>query len=564
VNNRGQWTPQSALKQKKADADVVLMLGLSPRRIAVLIAIPVVLIACAVFATATFERSGALQASKQQEAAQRLLTGMLDQETGARGYFETRESRFLAPWYLGRSHFLTALADSRSLSAGDAPLEQALSAQEESGNEWHTTIASEITQLQLTGRAPSIAQALGAKSNMDNFRRLNSLFQTQLTLRQNDALSAATWFAVGVAALLSILLVLSGLTLVRRISRREARRLRRQQELRELLQVSGSEEESQKLLIRHVERTVPGAGAAVFNRNNSDDRLEPRLSDRAEDTPLRDLMADELKPRSCMAVRLSRAYARRPGDESLLLCEACGKIDANVLCEPLLVGGQVIGSVLLAREGAIDPQEQSNVHDSVIQAAPILANQRNLAVAERRAASDALTGLPNRRAADETIKRMIAHAGRTVTPLSVVLIDLDHFKEVNDLHGHEQGDAALAAIGQILAGCVRASDFAARYGGEEFLLLLPDTDRGGAVQVAEKLRRTIESSEIRDIGCLTASFGIAALPDDAVDSEQLLRRADRALYAAKAHGRNRVEVAAPPAGGGLRTLDDLDEEDPLN
>jgi diguanylate cyclase (GGDEF)-like protein len=540
------------------------MPGLSPRRIAVLIAIPVVLIACAVFATATFERNSALHASKQQDAAQRLLTGMLDQETGARGYFETQDLRFLQPWYLGRSEFLAALADARSLSSGNAPLEQALSEQQESADTWHATIASEITRVLDTSRPPSVAQAIAGKAMMDNFRQLNLLYETQLTLRQNSALSDATWFAVGVAALLSILLVLSGLLIVRRTNHGEAVRLKRQRELRELIQVSASEEESQRLLIRHVQRTVPGAGAAVFNRNNSDDRLEARLSNGAEDTPLRDLIADELKPRSCMAVRLSRAYVRRPGDESLLRCEACGKIDANVLCEPLLVGGQVIGSVLLAREKAIDLLEQSNVHESVIQAAPILANQRNLAVAEMRAASDALTGLPNRRAADDAIKRMIAHAGRTVTPLSVVLMDLDHFKEVNDLHGHEQGDAALAAIGQILAASVRASDFAARYGGEEFLLLLPDTDRGGAVGVAEKLRRTIETAEIRDIGCLTASFGIAALPEDAVNSEQLLRRADRALYAAKAHGRNRVEVAAPPAGGELRTLDEPDEEDPLN
>lgn len=542
----------------------MLMPGLSPRRIAVLIAIPVVLIACAVFATATFERTSALHASKQQAVAQRLLTAMLDQETGARGYFETQDLRFLQPWYVGRSDFLAAVVDARSLSSGDAALGQALSEQQESADAWHVTIASEITRVLDTGRPPSTAQAIAGKAMMDNFRQLNLLYETQLTLRQDNTLSDATWFAVGVAALLSVLLVLSGLLVVRRTNHGEARRLRRQRELRDLIQVSGSEEESQKLLIRHVERTVPGAGVVLFNRNNSDDRLEARLSDGAEDTPLRDLITDRLKPRSCMAIRLSSSYVRRPGDESLLLCEACGKIDANVLCEPLLVGGQVIGSVLLARKEAIDPQERSNVHDSVIQAAPILANQRNLAVAELRAASDPLTGLPNRRAADDAIKRLIAHAGRTVTPLSVVLIDLDHFKEVNDLHGHEQGDAALAAIGQILAASVRASDFAARYGGEEFLLLLPDTDRAGAVGVAEKLRRTIENAEIREIGCLTASFGIAASPEDAVDSEQLLRRADRALYAAKAHGRNRVEVAAPPTGGELRAFDEPDEEDPLS
>ncbi len=193
--------------------------------------------------------------------------------------------------------------------------------------------------------------------------------------------------------------------------------------------------------------------------------------------------------------------------------------------------------------------------------APILANQRNLAVAERRAASDVLTGLPNRRAAEETLKRMIAHAGRTITPLSAILLDLDHFKQVNDIHGHDRGDSALAAIGQVLAAGVRASDFASRYGGEEFLLLLPDTDRGGAVEVAEKLRHAIEQTEVQDVGSITASFGIATLPDDAGEPDQLIRKADRALYAAKARGRNRVEVAAPSGGQGL-TGPDLNESPP--
>lgn len=213
-----------------------------------------------------------------------------------------------------------------------------------------------------------------------------------------------------------------------------------------------------------------------------------------------------------------------------------------MLCEPLLVGGEVIGSVLVAKERAIAPAERQQVRDSVVQAAPILANQRNLALAEMRAASDALTGLPNRRAADESIKRMVAHAGRSVTPLSVILFDLDHFKRVNDLHGHEQGDKVLASVGQILTTSIRASDFAARFGGEEFLVLLPDTARAGAVEVAEKLRRAVERLELVNVGSVTASFGVAALPEDASEPEYLLRTADRAMYAAKARGRNRVET----------------------
>jgi diguanylate cyclase (GGDEF)-like protein len=270
------------------------------------------------------------------------------------------------------------------------------------------------------------------------------------------------------------------------------------------------------------------------------------IGDDPETTALAGIELDDLGPRSCLAVRLSRPYERQSGEEPLLRCEVCGKIDGDVVCEPLLVGGQVIGSVLLARRKMIGELQRSRVRDSVVQSAPILANQRNLALAELRAASDALTGLPNRRAADETLKRMAAHAGRQLSPLAAVLIDLDHFKQVNDIHGHEQGDQALAAVGQILSSTLRVSDFAARYGGEEFLALLPDTDSSAARAVAEKVRLAIQRAEISQIGTLTASFGVAVLPTDAGESEQLIRKADRALYAAKAGGRNRVETATPP------------------
>ena len=519
------------------------MAGQSARRVAALIATGVVLIAGAAFATATIERDTALRAGTQEEAGQRLLTAMLDEETGARGFFETRELRFLGPWYQGQQQFTVALADARSLSAGDATLLQSLGEQARVGASWRGSVAIAIERLRQTGRPPSIAADVSEESTMDDFRQLNSLFATELGSRRNGALASATWLAVAVVASLSVVLVLAVILLMRRAARRETRRQTGLQELRELLQVSTSEEESQQLLISHVERIVPGSGAAVFTRNNSDDRLEAKLSENRERTPLRELEASHLRPRSCMAVRLSRAYEQHPGDEPLMRCEACGKIGADVLCEPLLVGGQVIGSVLVTRERSIGSGQQTDVHDSVVQAAPILVNQRNLALAERRAASDSLTGLPNRRAADEALKRMAAHAGRSLTPLSVVLADLDHFKQVNDLHGHDLGDKALATVGQILSDSLRASDFSSRYGGEEFLLLLPDTDRGGAIEVAEKLRREVERAEIGELGHVTASFGIATMPDDAVEPDQLVRRADRALYAAKANGRNRVEVA---------------------
>ena len=203
----------------------------------------------------------------------------------------------------------------------------------------------------------------------------------------------------------------------------------------------------------------------------------------------------------------------------------------------------MIGSVLLSHGTDLTDQHRLRVKDSVTQAAPVLANLRNLAIAQLRAATDALTGLPNARAVQDTLKRLVAQASRMLWPLSAVLIDLDHFKEVNDTFGHGLGDEVLAAIGAALHSTVRESDFVGRYGGEEFVMLLPDSDRDTAVQVAERVRTAIGDLRVLEgDSSVSASFGIAVFPEDAPDAARLVRNADRALYRAKANGRNRVEV----------------------
>ena len=219
---------------------------------------------------------------------------------------------------------------------------------------------------------------------------------------------------------------------------------------------------------------------------------------------------------------------------------------ANVTCVPSLVGGEVIGSVLITHASTLGSEDTEALSSSLAEAAPIVANLRNLAIAETRAATDSLTGLPNNRAVHETLKRLSAQAGRTAEPLAVVLFDLDHFKDVNDTHGHGKGDEVLAAVGDTVASAVRDSDFVGRYGGEEFLALLPSTGREGAVELAEKLRGAISRVAVAGVSRrVTASFGVAVIPDDAGEPEQALRAADRALYTAKGNGRDRVETATP-------------------
>ena len=124
------------------------------------------------------------------------------------------------------------------------------------------------------------------------------------------------------------------------------------------------------------------------------------------------------------------------------------------------------------------------------------------------------------------------------------MFDLDHFKLVNDVHGHDRGDEVLADVGAAVTACLRGSDFAGRYGGEEFLVLLPGSDRDGALATAERLREAIAAVRVRDDGIVTASLGVAVMPEDAGEGAELLRCADRALYAAKRAGRDRVESAA--------------------
>ena len=167
---------------------------------------------------------------------------------------------------------------------------------------------------------------------------------------------------------------------------------------------------------------------------------------------------------------------------------------------------------------------------------------------ERLASTDELTGVANRRAIEEALRRDLARADRDATPMSVILIDVDHFKSVNDTWGHATGDAVLSALGKLMRQLLRASDVAGRWGGEEFLCILPNTDSQGATVVAERLRTTLPLNTVagpRGPVQVTASFGVASVrgPGCRNAGEGLMRRADSALYSAKEQGRDRVVLS---------------------
>jgi two-component system, cell cycle response regulator len=185
---------------------------------------------------------------------------------------------------------------------------------------------------------------------------------------------------------------------------------------------------------------------------------------------------------------------------------------------------------------------QAGLRIVTLQKALVASNER----LERLSNTDALTGLANKRAFETEMRRMFEHSIRYDRPLSIGLLDVDHFKAFNDSFGHLTGDAVLRHVAEILRTCTRKSDLVARYGGEEFIIVMPETHLLEAVQVAEKVRIAVAERALQFAGerrSVTVSIGVAGLPHTKFDTiETLIDAADRALYRAKEAGRNRVGV----------------------
>ena len=221
--------------------------------------------------------------------------------------------------------------------------------------------------------------------------------------------------------------------------------------------------------------------------------------------------------------------------------------EGETLSLPLTAGRECFGTLDLVGE-SFSEEQRLNVTSLVAQAVVALENARLHRMVERQALVDGLTGLANRRAAGEALQAEAARAARLETPLSVVLSDLDGFKDVNDVHGHAVGDEVLKAFAAVLRETLRESDVAGRWGGEEFLLLLPGADEEGAARLAERVRAALAARSIPGAPGLrvTASFGVAEYTRGS-DTEQLVAAADQALYRAKRSGKNRVNRAVSAA-----------------
>jgi diguanylate cyclase (GGDEF)-like protein len=222
----------------------------------------------------------------------------------------------------------------------------------------------------------------------------------------------------------------------------------------------------------------------------------------------------------------------------------------RAIAVPLIVGARVVGAVEARHEEArvVTTQEVEVLEMLATHAATAIESARLHERSEERSQRDALTRLFNRRRLDEDLDAECKRSIRYGRPLTLVMLDVDHFKAFNDAHGHPQADSALQEVATVIAGCVRTTDTAYRYGGEEFCILLRETTAEDAMLFAERVRRRIEQRFVSGpMAGITASFGVAGFLADAPTPRALVESADVAMYLSKDGGRNRVVLNLRPA-----------------
>ncbi|WUR15983.1 diguanylate cyclase [[Empedobacter] haloabium] len=315
------------------------------------------------------------------------------------------------------------------------------------------------------------------------------------------------------------------------------------------LELAETTDESASIVARFFHRLLPGLCGSMYLYRHSRDVLERKASWGTADDP------EIIEPLECWALRKGSAHDDAHGHA--LRCGHAAATDASSprLCVPLVTQGNVIGFITLQGAALAAPDSADDrawILQLAEQAALALSNVELRVSLRLQSVIDPLTQLYNRRYLDETLKRELSRAERRGMPMAVLMIDLDHFKRVNDTFGHEGGDLLLRSVATILKQSVRAGDVPCRYGGEELVVLMPDCSLDKAAERAEAIRAAIAGLHLQfnaQVLTATASLGVAAYPDSGIGAEMLVQEADAALYAAKRDGRNRVVVAGATVAG---------------
>lgn len=539
--------------------------------------------------------------------------GMLDEETGLRGYLDSGNQIFLTPYYLGRTEI--ARGDEESLDLATipeltGPIIAMRVAQQRWISEWAMpALASGKAE---SGAAQVDAFLLQGKALFDMYRTANDLVNTDVDEDVTVQQEVEHDLVVVALGLVAISLVITTV-----VARRQHRSLRAAvvapiddlvmtmrrvgsgdltarptssgpPELREVaaelarmtdtvaeerfriatmeadarsqaerlgLIVSVGREISGSLSLRYVADAVSKAALIIGGFDSA--RMWLIDEARRELTVVHDSgdQAGPLEDRE--TVQLGEGLVGRAGQfgrtlatrsAGSLATEYTPGVPVAVIGLPMIVGARIVGVLeLRSREPVeIDASKLDVVHSLTGQAASAVEAARFHERADELSHTDVLTRLPNRRRLEVDLEAEVARSTRYGRPVAFIMLDVDHFKSVNDLHGHQAGDEVLSEFQSAFKASLRETDTAYRYGGEEFCVILRETDGDAAGVVAERLRSVI-AQRFAGVGgspMVTASLGIASIPADAIDGASLVAAADKAMYQAKASGRNCVVRAA--------------------
>lgn len=310
----------------------------------------------------------------------------------------------------------------------------------------------------------------------------------------------------------------------------------------DMLQAAEDHEDAGAVLMATAQRLLPGFGGALYVFNNSRDRLDLAKSWNVSEGFH---VGEALLPGNCWALKRGKPHINDPATQTLCCMHQIGS--AATVEVPMMARGQVFGLLVLALE-ANDAFGQLK---DIRRVARALADSMSLALSNialreklrTQSLRDPLTGLYNRRYMEDALERYISLAERSGAATSVVMVDLDNFKRLNDEHGHAKGDAVLRDVAGQFIGALRPSDVVARYGGEELMVILPNCGSEDAMAKAETLRLRVENlSEVHGVP-ISASFGVATIPETSTSAAEVVPMADAALYQAKQSGKNRVICA---------------------
>lgn len=339
---------------------------------------------------------------------------------------------------------------------------------------------------------------------------------------------------------------------------RHSAEMRALTEMGELLHSSNTQHELNTVVAKTMEKLFPDLSGAMYLlggvRSSAD-----KVIGWGTQAPALKMLASQA---DCWSLRRGRPHAYMSASDHPRCLHSTDATPKPGCCVPLLGHGELLGMLHLCGEPGVEPSEPFGPRLQLLNA---VANQVALSTANLRLRNklliqshvDPLTGLANRRVIDEDFEQSVRDAHLSHRNATLLALDIDHFKMINDRHGHDGGDVVLQEVSSLLRQSLRHRDVLCRTGGEEFAALLPETSAEEALVVAEKLRMAVEGLQVqregRSLGKVTISVGVATLEAPEDTAAVLLRRADRALYRAKATGRNKVSVCRLGDGSGPNT-----------